>query len=241
LEDNLVDKFKIFKNSFDRLGYIKKYHNSPNPIKQKKAKKYYRALFGDDNINLKKVAQRSHYLSIQIRNVIEPVTIRRNRLDLQNNPYYKNEIKKLSKVRDPQEWFFELTSKQSSFYDEVISRYFGDPDEGGQFRGAIYRPFEYEVEKEKIVDEKLSIKDNRQFVQQRNLYDFMRRLLVKRFESSFGSFKQSIKNFKDITEKVLKFIKNTGKGDYYKGEYILDRKLLEKIYNLDTDEIEKYL
>ncbi|MFA5361177.1 MAG: C-terminal helicase domain-containing protein, partial [archaeon] len=55
-----------------------------------------------------------------------------------------------------------------------------------------------------------------------------------RFESSFGSFEQSIKNFKKITENSKKFIDKTG-------EYILDRGLLEKIYGLDADEIEKYL
>jgi len=241
LENNIVDKFKAFRGTFDRLGYIKKYWNSPNVAKRKKAEAYYETFFGDKNINLGKVAQRSHYLAKQIRDVIEPVTIRRNRLDLQNNPYYKDEVKNLSKVKDPKEWFFELTEEQSSFYDQVIGQYFGDPDEGGQFHGAIYRPFEYEVEKEKITEEKLSEKDNFQFIQQRNLYDFMRRLLVKRFESSFGSFEQSIKNFKHITENILKFIKKTGKGDYYKGEYILDRALLEKIYNFDLEEIEKYL
>jgi len=150
-------------------------------------------------------------------------------------------VKDLSKVRDPKEWFFELTKKQSEFYDQIVSRYFGDPDEGGQFKGAIYRPFEYEVEREKVVGEKLTEKENFQFIQQRNLYDFMRRLLVKRFESSFGSFEQSIKNFKHITKNILEFIKKTGKGDYYKGEYILDRALLEKIYDLHIDEIEKNL
>ncbi|MFH1097437.1 MAG: helicase-related protein [Candidatus Desantisbacteria bacterium] len=241
LENNLADKFKTFRGTFERLGYIKKYWNSPNADKLKKAQAYYETFFGDKNINLERVAKRSHYLSRQIRDVIEPVTIRRNRLDLQNNPYYKDEVKDLSKVKDPKEWFFELTKEQSLFYDQVISQYFGEPDEGGQFHGAIYRPFEYEVKKEKIAEEKLSEKDNRQFIQQRNLYDFMRRLLVKRFESSFGSFEQSIKNFKHITENILQFIKKTGKGDYKKGEYILDRALLDKIYNLDLEEIEKYL
>ncbi|MBU0951949.1 MAG: DEAD/DEAH box helicase family protein [Elusimicrobia bacterium] len=241
LENNLVDKFKTFKGTFDRLGYIKKYWNSPNSAKRKKAETNYQSFFGDKTIQLEKVAQRSHYLAKQIRDVIEPVTIRRNRLDLQNNPYYKDEVKNLSKVADPKEWFFALTKEQSSFYDQVIGNYFGDPDAGGQFNGAIYRPFQYEIEKEKIAAEKLTEKENFQFVQQRELYDFMRRLLVKRFESSFGSFEQSIKNFKCITENILEFIKKTGKGDYYKGKYILDRSLLEKIHNLDLDEIEKYL
>ena len=234
LENNLVDRFKAFKGIFDRLGYIKKYWNSPNESKREKALAYYEGLFEEQSINLDKIKQRSKYLAKQIRDVIEPVTIRRNRLDLQYNPYYKDEIKNLSKVADPKEWFFELTKKQSEFYDKIISLYFGDPEEGGQFKGAIYRPFEYEVEKEKVKNEKLTEKENFQLVQQRNLYDFMRRLMVKRFESSFGSFRQSIKNFKKITETAQEFTNKTGK-------YILDRDLMEDIYDKEPEEIEDYL
>lgn len=234
LENNLVDKFKTFKGMFDRLGYIVKYHSSSDELKRKKAETYYESIFGEKGINLDKIKQRARYLAKQIRDVIEPVTIRRNRLDLLNNPYYKEEVKNLSKLDDPQEWFFELTKEQSEYYDKILSLYFGDPDEGGLFRGAIYRPFEYEVKREKIDNDKLNLDENRQYQQQRNLYDFMRRLLVKRFESSFGSFEQSIKNFKRSTENALKFIDKTDK-------YILDRTLLEKIYQLDEEEIEKNL
>jgi len=231
LENNLVDQFKGFKGIFDRLGYIKKYWNSPHNEKRTRAHNYYKSLFEEDKMELKKVAQRAGYLARQIRNVIEPVTIRRNRLDLQNNPFYNDEVRQLSKIADPLEWFFKLTKEQSAFYSRIIEYYFGDPDNGGRFKGAIYRPFEYE----KGANKKLNEDDNRQFIQQRNLFDFMRRLLVKRFESSFGSFEQSIKNFKRITVNAQEFIKNSG------GEYILDRALLEKIYELDEDEIEKYL
>ena len=237
LENNLVDKFRTFKGIFDRLADIKKYHNSNDKSKQDKAYSYYKALFGEEFIlpqALEKVKQRSKYLAKQIRDVIEPVTIRRNRLDLQNNPFYKNEVENLSKVVDPKEWFFELTKEQSVFYDTVIKKYFADPDEGGRFKGAIYRPFEYETEKEKIKEERLSDKENFEFLQQRNLYDFMCRLLVKRFESSFGSFAQSLKNFKHITESVLGFIEKTGM-------YILDRELLERIYDKELEEIEACL
>lgn len=230
LENNLADQFKGFKGIFDRLGFIKKYWNSTDIAKKNKARNYYKALFGEESIDLKKVADRARYLARQIRNVIEPVTIRRNRLDLLSNPFYKNEVNDLSKVADPQEWFFELDEQQSEFYTDIIDNYFGDPDDNGKFKGAIYRPFKYE----KGVKEEMSEEENRQFQQQRNLYDFMRRLLVKRFESSFGSFAQSIKNFKKITTNSQAFIKRTG-------EYILDRSLLEKIYELDTDEIEKHL
>lgn len=230
LESNLIDQFKGFKGSFDRLGYIKKHWNSTDPSKLVKAQNYYKAMFGEDEIDLKKVSERAKYLARQIRNVIEPVTIRRNRLDLQNNPLYSEEVNDLSHVADPKEWFFELSPEQSAFYSEIIQAYFGDPEDGGRFRGAIYRPFEYE----QGVKDEMNIEDNRQFQQQRNLFDFMRRLLVKRFESSFGSFEQSIKNFIHITETSKKFIEKTG-------EHILDRALMEKIYEFDADDIEKYL
>ncbi|MDD3608090.1 MAG: SNF2-related protein, partial [Candidatus Moranbacteria bacterium] len=230
LENNLVDQFKGFKGMFEKLGHISKYWSSTDESKRNQAINYYKALFEEETVDLKKVAVRARYLSKQIRNVIEPVTIRRNRLDLQNNPYYKNEVKNLAKVEDPIEWPFYLTVEQSRFYDEVIKNYFGEPEEGGRFKGSIYRPFEYE----KVVEDKMGKDDNRQFIQQRNLFDFMRRLIVKRFESSFGSFAQSIKNFKKITESSRDFIKKTG-------EYILDRALLEKIYELEAEDIEKYL
>lgn len=234
LENNLVGKFMSFKGAFDRLGYIKKYWNSAIEGKRKKAENYYETLFGNRNINLKNVSKRLQYLAKQIRDVIEPVIIRRNRLDLQNNPYYKKEVEHLSKLKDPKEWYYKLSNEQSEFYDRIIEAYFGEPENGGQFKGAIYKPFEYEVERERIEGEKLTEKENFQYFQQKNLYDFMRRLIVKRFESSFGSFEQSIKNFKTITTHVLEFIEKTGK-------LILDRSLLEKIYDLDVEEIEERL
>ena len=237
LENSLVDRFKSFKGAFDRLSYIKKYWNSANEQKRKKAYGHYETFFEEkfsSPAGLEKVKQRSKYLAKQIRDVIEPVTIRRNRLDLEGNPHYKKEAKNLSKVADPKEWFFELTKEQSDLYDNVINVYFGDPDEGGRFKGAIYRPFEYETAKEKLADEKLTEKESFEFYSQRNLYDFMRRLLVKRFESSFGSFEQSLKNFKHIAESTLKFIEKTD-------SYILDRGLLERIYDKEPEEIEQYL
>ena len=65
----------------------------------------------------------------------------------------------------------------------------------------------------------------------------MRKLLVKRLESSFGSFEQSIANFIAITEKILLFIERNDK-------YVFNRKLIEKLYEWDEDvvvaELKKY-
>ncbi len=233
LTNDLESLFTKYKYEFSQLGYIKRYYSAPDKQKRNRALNYYKKLFNtDDNtIDLSRVNRKIHYLARQIKSVIEPVTIRRNRLDLTNNPYYKKEVKYLSKVADPIEWFYELTERQSNFYDRVIREYFAGADEGGIFKGAIYRPFEYEEGKIYEPDAEFkSAEKQREFYQQRNLFDFMRRLLVKRFESSFSAFKQSIENFKKIHEDVLAFIERTG-------EYILDRQLLEKIYDQDDETI----
>ncbi len=237
LEDSLVDKFRTFRTVFDLLSYIRKNYNSKDQTKRDKVNSYYKKLFDEEfekSRALSKVKGQSKYLAKQIREVIEPVTIRRNRLDLVNNPYYKDEVKNLSKVNDPKEWFFELTKEQSEFYDMVIKYYFADPDEGGKFKGAIYRPINYEKDKKDIDEDKLPKSETFEFNTQYNLYNFMRRLLVKRFESSFGSFEQSLINFMRITDSVSKFVEKTGK-------FILDRSLIDKIYEKDLDEIEEEL
>ncbi len=228
LDNDLEGKFREYRSTFDKLSYIKKYNKSADIKKVARSKAHYETLFGEKEIDLKKVLSRAHFLAKTIRDVIEPVIIRRNRLDLKKDPIYSKEVKDLPKVEDPEELFFTLKPEQSAFYDEVINSYFG---EDGHFKGAIYRPYFYE----KKQTEDLSEEDNIEKISQDNLYEFMRRLLVKRFESSFGAFKQSVENFKGITIKVLEFIKHS------KGKYILDRKLLEKIYDSDVEEIEEEL
>ncbi|MCX7985876.1 MAG: helicase-related protein, partial [Bacteroidales bacterium] len=240
LDDDLISKFRSFSYVFDMLAFIRKNWQSKDPAKKSKAHTNYKVLFDEETIDISKVKRKTRQLARQIRDIIEPITIRRNRLDLQKNPAYCNEVKELSIVDDPIEWFFELTPQQSAFYDEIISSYFADPEVGGRFTGAIYRPFEYEVGV--LTDEEKDLEKNREFLQQRNLYDIMRRLVVKRFESSFGAFEKTIRNFRQITQTVLDFITKTGKGNPLKGEYILDRNLLEDILKLsDEEEIEEKL
>lgn len=222
------------------LSFIKKNYSSSDLGKRNKAIAYYKSIFEGDTIQMAKVVQKTHMLAKQIRDIIEPITIRRNRLDLMKNPYYQNEVKELSVVKDPMEWFFELTPEQSAFYDEIINHYFAHPDEEGRFTGAIYRPYEYEGETDGDYGSR-ELQLHRELLQQQNLFDIIRRLVVKRFESSFGSFEKTIQNLKRIYTTVLEFITKTGNGDPLKGEYILDRDLLENIVGLEMDEIEEHL
>ena len=229
LDDDLATRFARYNRQFRRLSYIIRYHNAPGE-KGARAAKYYEDIFGiSPPVDLPQVRRRAQLLAEEIRAVLEPVIIRRNRLDLKNDPLYAQEMTNLSEVADPQELFFALTRAQSQFYDTVVNDYFG---EEGRFTGAIYQPYSYE--KSKTI-EKLDEEGNRVYLQQRNLYDFMRRLLVKRFESSFGAFAQSIQNFIRVHKNVLTFIENSG------GRYILNRKLLEKIYGGDAEEIDAAL
>jgi len=232
LPNNLDERFRQYNQTFKRLSNIKKNHNSSDKKRRDSALADYKALFGSEKIDLKQVTARTKYLANDIRSVISSVTIRRNRIDLKKDPEYSKEIYELSEVKDPCEAFFVLTPKQSEFYDRVILQYFG---EGGDFKGTIYRPFEYEAGIVGMDEDELNRDENREALIQKNLYDFMRRLLVKRFESSFGAFHQSIVNFKRITEVVRQFITSSG------GKYILDRKLIDRIYQDDEDEIAEEL
>lgn len=229
LDENLEARFSFYEGLFRRLSFIRKNYESTDPVKRLRAEGYYQQLFGSLPVNISLVQDKTHQMAQEIRAVLEPVMIRRNRLDLKRDPVYAAEVSELSKTQDPNELFFELSPEQSRFYDSVINEYFG---EYGKFKGAIYQPFSYE---KKVDEEELDEEGNRQLQQQRNLYDFMRRLLVKRFESSFGSFSQSISNFIRVHECVQKFIENSS------GKYILDRKLIERIYDLDEENIEQEL
>ncbi len=229
LTDDLDLRFAVYRGIFRRLSYIRKNHNSPDPQKRARAEAYYAALFDSPAIDIAQVNRRAQRLSQEIRAVIEPVTIRRNRLDLRQDPHYKEEIAALSDIGEPEELFFELSAEQSEFYDTVINDYFG---EEGRFTGAIYQPYLYEAGAEE--GQQLDAEGNFEFQSQRNLYDFMRRLLVKRFESSFFAFESSLRSFLRITEKALAFIERTDC-------YLLHRKLLDELFELDEEDIQQEL
>ncbi len=224
IEPDLEGRFNSYSYRFKGLSNILKNYNSKKEDKRRKAEKEYIRMFGLPlPIDIQIVKTNVSQMANDIKNVITPVVIRRNRLDLKTDFEYKKEIQNLSEVKDPVELFYGLTESQSKFYNRIIEEYFC---EDGLFKGAIYKPFEYEHPQKD--EDKLNSDDNRVFQQQRNLYDFMRRLLVKRFESSFGAFDKSIDRFLRTHKMVKSFIEKSGK-------YVLDRKVIEVIYNEDEN------
>ncbi|MDP8203116.1 MAG: helicase-related protein, partial [Candidatus Tenebribacter mawsonii] len=218
IEPDLEGRFHSYNYRFRNLSLILKYYNSDDTDKRQKAEKLYTKMFGlEPPVDISIVKENVRQMANNIKNVITPIIIRRNRLDLREDFEYKKEVQNLSEIKDPEEIFYELSKEQSEFYNKIIKDYFS---EDGIFSGAIYRPFVYEHKPKKKKDEET----NRAFQQQKNLFDFMRRLLVKRFESSFGAFEKSIERFLRTHIMVRKFIKKSGK-------YFLDRKVIDSIYN----------
>jgi len=242
LSNSLKYEFDEYDEQFKKLSYILKNYNSSIKDNKEKAFTYFHSLFEKDFGPTEKdaliaVRDRMKEISRRIKSVLEPVTIRRNRLDLLNNPAYKTEVDKISKVKDPVEWFFELTQGQSDFYDSIIQYYFAPPNEGGKFTGAIYKPVFYERDVENLSDEEydeLTSKEANEIHLQNILYETIRRTLIKRFESSFGAFVKSVEHFKEINTTVLDFVERTHK-------FILDRKLIERLVDEDENTIEEEL
>ncbi len=167
-DEDLEARFRTYEEEFKNLAYIKKNFNSHDKKRRERALKHYKELFSVGKRaltkeDLKNVRQRARSLAREIKAVLEPVVIRRNRLDLK---YFKDsENIELSKVEDPKEVFFELTKEQSEFYDEVI-RAFYTLEGGGRFKGAIYLPEFYEkgipIDQEEE-DEEISISQEEWF------------------------------------------------------------------------------
>jgi superfamily II DNA or RNA helicase/HKD family nuclease len=229
-DQDLESRFSAYEAEFSKLAHIKKNYKSYDEKRRERALRYYKEIFSENKSTLleesiEKVRQKAKSLAREIKAVLEPVVIRRNRLDLK---YFKDsENIEFSEVKDPKEVFFELTKEQSEFYDEVIKAFYSS-EEGGRFKGAIYLPEFYEkgipIDQEVSQEEIGSASQEEQFLRlfQKNLYDLMRRHIVKRFESSFGAFYETLKNFKETYENVRRFIEDTD-------TFIYDRKKLEKL------------
>lgn len=237
LDEDLEGLFRSYRNLYAKLSYILKYHNSTRiekgeTKKRDTAENYYRRLIGPLPVDVLLVREETRKLSQRIKDTIRPVVIRRNRLDIKNDPAYAKEVGEMPEVKAPEEIFYELTKEQSLFYDRVIKKYFG---EDGRFIGAIYTPYRYEKEEQrkkrrKEEEEEENI-ENLEREMQDNLKEFMRRLAVKRFESSFAAFRKTMENFVSVGNKVLKFINKT------KGKFILDRRAMEKLLEAEDEKI----
>ena len=166
----------------------------------------YKKLAAEKVLNIKKLKS----LFQKLRDdVVEPLVIRRTRTDIENNKEYLEDMENqgiiFPKVDDPTSLYYQLDGKLATLFFETVSlitgldEYGNDSDGLGYYR---YRAIEFLTREEdkKIYGNVKSISGR--------LSAIMKTLLVKRLESSFFAFTQSIGRFQKAIDNMLNMFAN---------------------------------
>jgi len=232
---DLEGYFRDLDERFRKASYALRYRESKDARRRKRAERYYEELTGHKPpIKEKLLRAVLDEVARKTRLVLEAVTVRRNRKDLREDPRYQQEAPPFPEVKDPEPLLYELSTEQSAFYDDVLKEF--GPD--GSFRGAAYQPELYRLGD--ADEEELGEEERFALESQRNLADFMRRLLVRRFESSFGAFAKTLERLAEFHERLLRLMRDHG-------YYLLHKRALESVLSmleegvLDEDGLAEYL
>jgi len=201
-----------------------------------------------DSAEAHKLSQKGEEIARKLRSMIEPVVIRRSRLDLDEIKAYKDDLDrqevKFSKVRDPELLEYNLGNLSQLYVETLNSIY---PQKGvvvpQHFIGARYKPAAYLrpgsgfFEKLAEGGDKESADELRQSILQGqdNISKFMRTMLVRRFESSVAAFESTLKKMETSAEQILKWLTERGEVPVYKKADLPDPQDLE---NLDEEEVD---
>ncbi|MDP2866599.1 MAG: helicase, partial [Elusimicrobiota bacterium] len=160
----------------------------------------------------------------RIRDILSPVVIRRSRIDLEEIKEYKEDLA-LQKISFPEVMPPELATYNlgplSALYIKTLEEISPESGKGG-FQGVRYNPAHYLKEKHKLAyaEEFTGLKGKEAIglleQGQANLAIFMRRLLVRRFESSIYSFRRSLGSIIASSEKIKNYYDKLGKVPVYK-------------------------
>jgi hypothetical protein len=220
--DNLGAKFKNLINTYKKLiEYQKKGSKTDAEI-----------LF-----EAEKIAK-------EIRSIINPLVIRRSRIDLIEIPEYAKDLEnqniQLVIPNDPVELDYNLSSLKDLYLEtlDLISEDEGKNNDGRyRFKAARYSPVLYIKEELKqelsdLLEEKTGVELNLLFGRQANVAIFMRRLLVRRFESSEYAFRMSLEYMLNSSAQILNWIEQKKKMPIYKKGNLPD---VADFYQTDDD------
>lgn len=168
------------------------------------------------------VATELQAIAGELRNMIEPLVIRRSRLDLKEIEDYKHDLEQqgvaFADVQDPELLEYDL-GELAPLYVETLNN-ISSPDDSESFEGVRYKPASYIKAGSKFINELVEAEDDEEndmspeekiqriTQAQANVAKFMRRLLVRRFESSIGSFRSSLENMIKSSETMLDWYEN---------------------------------
>lgn len=180
----------------------------------------------DGKASDEQVKSEANKIAKTIRSIISPLVVRRSRLDLDEIPEYKKDLVK-QKIKtvipnDPELLDYDL-GELRDLYLKTLDRIDSKDKKDGvyRFKAARYAPVTYVFESKKEVltkelEKKMDISFNLLIGRQSNISNFMRKLLVRRFESSVASFKSSLGYMIKSSENVLKWVEKSGKVPVYK-------------------------
>ncbi len=173
---NLQEYFKPINEQYKKLAYEKK-------LNLKKLKALFQKLRDD---------------------VVEPLVIRRTRTDIESNKEYLEDLAvqgiKFPKVGDPIPLYYELDGKLSELFYDTVSLITSLDEFGNKIEGLGY--YRYRAIEFLTNDEDRKMYGNVESISGR-LSAIMKTLLVKRLESSFFAFTQSILRFQKAIDNMI--------------------------------------
>lgn len=161
----------------------------------------YKKLAHEKKLNIKKLKG----LFQKLRDdVVEPLVIRRTRTDIESNKEYLEDLEvqgiKFPKVGDPIALYYELDVKLSELFFDTVSLITNLDEEGNKIDGLGY--YRYRAIEFLVKDEDRKMYGNVESISGR-LSAIMKTLLVKRLESSFYAFTQSLSRFQKAIDNML--------------------------------------
>lgn len=166
----------------------------------------YKKLAAEKILNIKKLKS----LFQKLRDdVVEPLVIRRTRTDIEKNKEYLDDMKSqgiiFPKVDDPISLLYELDGKLATLFYETVSLITGLDEYGNETDGLGY--YRYRAIEFLANEEDKKIYGNVKSISGR-LSAIMKTLLVKRLESSFFAFTQSINRFQRAIDNMIEMFDN---------------------------------
>lgn len=183
--DNLSIRFRDLISEYSRL------------------KKLRRSKTDEEKIN-----EAALKISNEIRRLIEPVVIRRSRVDLRETKEYADDLERqgidFADVVGPELVAYDL-GEFTSLYIDTLQKLTGE-DSGEGFIGARYKPMTYLKDADEFKNKYSVLFDDSDLkTAQSNLAQFMRRLLVTRFESSKDAFRLTLHNIILSNEAIMRW------------------------------------
>ncbi len=158
----------------------------------------YRKLKSDPQLNVNKL--REIYSKIR-KDIIEPITIRRTRRDIEEHPDYQADLQAqgitFPKVNPPQKIEYEMDDKLNELFYRTVY-YLTDKN---KICYARYRAIAA------LIPEKAADYERPDLIAE-SLASIMKTQLIKRLESSFYAFKKSLINFLKATDRMIEMFNN---------------------------------